>query len=201
MKQRGAAVLFLITLALSGQGATIVDLGEGFARSINDAGQVAGFEMFPTGFVPTKAYVYRDGQIIPLMQTQSDAAAINQKGQVVGTYMVNNQSHAFLFSDGALTDIIWGWLTTANGLNDLGQVVGFYMYPPGTCDRRDGCTYSAHAYMWYRGTFTDLNTFLPHGGGPEWVLAYAYGINNQGMICGAGSVNGSEILHGFLLIP
>src|ERR1700682_2490795 len=57
--------------------------------------------------------------------TGTFAAGINNAGQVVGTYVLNGQVHAFLRdSDGSLSyfDVPDAVSTAANGINDSGQI-------------------------------------------------------------------------------
>jgi len=67
----------------------------------------------------------------------STASAINNWGQIVGTSTTTNGEHAFLYQDGTMTDLndlvrlthISGppgflTLTSADGINDRGQIVG-----------------------------------------------------------------------------
>lgn len=65
--------------------------------------------------------------VTPVAGPGSWASDINSAGQVAGTMPVSDSQHAFLFSNGMLTDI--GALaampyTSAARMNDLGQVVG-----------------------------------------------------------------------------
>lgn len=63
------------------------------------------------------------------------ATDINNTGQIVGENSLpgQNTSHAFLYSDGVMTDLNllpeiqeagWSFLRTASSINDHGQVVG-----------------------------------------------------------------------------
>ena len=70
---------------------------------------------------------------------------------------------------------------------DAGQVTG-------TAQLADG---TAHAFLWERGTMTDLNARIPAGGG--WVLNTALGINAAGQIAGVGTLGGQP--RGYLLTP
>src|SRR5260221_10401068 len=61
--------------------------------------------------------------------TGTFAQGINKSGQVVGTYLLNGQTHAFLReSEGSFTyiDVPDAVSTAANGINDGGQICGTY---------------------------------------------------------------------------
>jgi probable HAF family extracellular repeat protein len=53
------------------------------------------------------------------------------------------------------------------------------------------------AFIWSRGTMTDLNTLIPKHAGV--ILYSANGINDSGQIACSGAINGQT--HGFLLTP
>jgi probable HAF family extracellular repeat protein len=73
--------------------------------------------------------------------------------------------------------------TTANGINDRGQVVGEYLDADG----------AIHGYLWDKGRFTSFD-------GPDGTGAALFDINDRGQIVGAyRDPIDPEILHGFLL--
>src|SRR4051812_964752 len=59
---------------------------------------------------------------------------LNNSGQVVGYQSLGDAYHAFLYANGALTDIgtLGGATSVANAINDLGQVVGSSFDASGT---------------------------------------------------------------------
>jgi len=74
--------------------------------------------------------------------TSSSANDINNNGQVVGwAYTSSNNQHAFLYSNGTMTDLNslidpnadWT-LTAANAINDNGWIVGYGTNPVGQTD-------------------------------------------------------------------
>src|SRR2546426_1157699 len=71
--------------------------------------------------------------------------------------------------------------TAANGINDTGQIVGWY---------EDGSG-GLHSFLYSGGTYTTLDHPLATG------YTVATGINNKGQIVGYYA-NGSSSLHGFL---
>ena len=101
----------------------------------------------------------------------SDATAINNRGQVVGTVATPQGNHAFVYDNSAMSDL--GTLPNgSNGIaysiNDSGQVVG-------------GALTSAnewHACLFGSSTVTDLGTL------PDDNISVARAINNNGLIAG-----------------
>ena len=95
----------------------------------------------------------------------ADVTHINDSGQVVGI----SANHAFLWENGVMIDLgtLGGDFSLANGINDLGQVVG------------ESNTFGGetHAFLWDHGTMSDLGT--------SGETSSAHGINNQGEIVGA----------------
>ena len=81
------------------------------------------------------------------------AGGVNQRGDVCGTSMAPNglSEHAFLFSDGVLTDAHTGWDTYSWGeaLTDDRAVLGY----------SNVSNLVLHAFRWHAGVVTDL-----HGG-------------------------------------
>jgi probable HAF family extracellular repeat protein len=132
----------------------IYDLGTlggdfGGAAAINDLGEIVGSST-TTSNAETHAFVYRNGTMTDLgtlggtqsigyspPQGYSSALAINNWGVIVGTSSTTNGNDAFLYRNGTMTDLndlvtltyINGpagflELTSANGINDRGQIVG-----------------------------------------------------------------------------
>ncbi len=124
----------------------------------------------------------------------SGANAINASGQITGVAYTNgtsNYDHAFLYSNGKMTDLgtLGGQnVSVGTGINDSGQVVG-YAYAS------NGLT----AFVDSNGTMTDLNSLISPSCG--MTLLEATGINDAGQIIGWGTTNVNDVTQGFLLTP
>jgi RHS repeat-associated protein len=167
-----------------------------FAFGINNSLQVAGTSLLVDNAV-THAFLWQDKVISDLNEIQvdangwelSDAHGINDYGNIVGWGLVNNQEHAFLFSNGGvvidLGVLTGGTNSYALGLNNSNQVVGASSTASGN-----------HAVVWLDGNISDLNDSLNVSG---WELREACGINDLGQIVGWGTINGQR--RAFLLTP
>src|ERR687898_2708347 len=70
--------------------------------------------------------------------------------------------------------------SSALGINDAGQVVGYSGIPDG----------SLHAFLYSDNQIYDLNTLISASSG--WVLEDATAINTSGQIVGEGRINGQS---------
>jgi probable HAF family extracellular repeat protein len=101
---------------------------------------------------------------------QSSATAISPGGRIVGWSYGPNGLSAFLWQDGTMLDIhSLGVMSSAQGVNDAGQVVGQFVI--------DTTTWETHAFLWQNGVMTDLN---PLGASHSVAL----GINANGQVVG-----------------
>jgi probable HAF family extracellular repeat protein len=114
------------------------------------------------------------------------AEDINNEGQVVGfANMPNGNHHAFIYSNGTMTDLgtLGGSNSVAYGINSHGQVVG----------EATTSTGDFHAFLYSDGMMTDLGT-LPGGFGST-----GYAINSIGQVVGTSNENSvSGLYHAFL---
>jgi probable HAF family extracellular repeat protein len=121
----------------SGGSFTTIDApGASFTRlfSINDSGQIIGIS---NGVF--FSFLYSDGSFTRIDDVpgaspgSTRASAINNSGQIVGSYFDSTGNHSFLFSDGSFTTIdVLNHNSIAEGINDSGQIVGYYFDSTGT---------------------------------------------------------------------
>jgi probable HAF family extracellular repeat protein len=183
---------------------------DSWAAAINEGGQVVGWSYVNSTpnanngdtcapNVPTQdPFLWQDGRMIDLgtfggtcgyvgSAAAPGGGAINSRGQVIGTSnLAGNQSHhAFLWNEGALTDLgtLGGNNAEAYWINGAGDIVG-------RADVR-GPKQNHHGFLWKNGVMTDLG--VPHG----QPCSTAIDINAKGQIilstgiCGVGGGPGS----------
>jgi uncharacterized membrane protein len=112
--------------------------------------------------------------------TFTGAGTINNRGQIVGSYIDVSGFHGFLLDKGTFTtiDVPGATSTEAGGINARGQIVGFYSEASG----------AEHGYLLDKGTFTMIDV-------PGATFTEANGINARGQIVGDyGDAGGT---HGF----
>jgi len=145
---------------------------------INDAGFIVS-GVIQNGVYFPAIYDSRGGQITTLGSLggvttfgfSGVATSINDVGQAVGySYLDATNHHAFIYSDGLMTDIgSFGGNSAALDINHDGHVVGF---------ASDSAGY-AHAFVYRDGMMSEINPF----GGPNNEGA-AEAISNQGKVVG-----------------
>lgn len=165
----------------------VVDLGSlggnaGFARGLNDEGQVTGNSRTGTTTLPLVAYAWSDGEMteigtLPASNAFSRGYAINNAGVVVGE-SDNNRSRAFRWQAGTLTDLgtLGGASAVAHGINNPGQIVG--ASSNGTTSR---------PFIWSKGEMRDLGTVA----GGDATPGRAWDVNARGDVVGNSRAVGS----------
>jgi len=154
---------------------------------INESGQVVGEIGAKSGPYDTDAVLWQNGNVTNLGALggkDSAAAAINDRGQVVGradtprNFWEDMQYwHAFLWQKGRMRDLgtLGGRESHAQAINERGQVVG----RSDTARLADGFVRSL-GFIWERGKMRDL--------GLRFRSTYPAVINDRGQV--VGSVDG-----------
>ena len=170
--------LFLFLSAVSAQAATWTTIDvpgskDGQAFGINNAGDIVGY--YNDGVKYLHGYLLRGGNfttIVPPGGGGSLATGVNDAGYIVGYFeFVNDpaRTHGFLFDGTNYTVLDFpgsNGSTIAWGINNAGEVVGFYY---------DGQT--NHGFRWSNGVYTTVDP-------PDSPFTQLYGINNFGQIVG-----------------
>jgi len=142
---------------------------------INNSGQVVGALDFGDGGARRRAFVWQNGTVVRLRSPgiSSNAAAINDRGEITGGYMIEIErgSRAVRWYRGTLTDL--GLLPHGDAgggvsINDRGQILGTSNVSPHSMEQG--------TFIWWRGRLHDLAP-----AGVPASVAYALAeINNRG---------------------
>jgi len=163
----------------------IVDLGTlggsySSARSINEAGQIAGESSFTPGNSDYHGFLFASGAMTDLGSlgdSYSTGDRINAAGAVAGIYQLEFQSHAYLYSHGVMTDLVPGMLSyvspTSVMVNAAGHVSGSFR------------TDATHSFLWRDGVALDLGNL---GGG----FSDAAAVNDADQVVGDSTVASGE---------
>ncbi len=181
---------------------------DGAATAINDLGQAVGIsgtcDQAVGRFTAAHAVIWQDRTVMEIPTfggiSWNTPQAINNRGQVVGFANLPGDTNGqfqpmgFIWSKrSGLTKIqpLPGDTNTfANGINDLGVVVGLSL---------NSSTGAERAIIWVNGKTMDLNSFLP-ANSPLYLLA-ANDIDDRGDIVGQALVQGTSQAPAFLAIP
>ena len=161
-----------------------------WCMDINQRGDMVGYRVGPTN----QAFLLSAGQyydihaaLQPAGATVSIAMGINSRGDIVGDYWAGTQEHGMLLRKGELItiDLPGHVMTHPRGINDGGDIVGFYMTtwtPPSPWQ----------AFLLYKdGTLVEAQY-------PGSTRSALYGINERGDAVGEyDDASGSR--HGYLL--
>jgi probable HAF family extracellular repeat protein len=177
-------------------GGVVTDLGvlPGYAVSdavgINASGVVAATATATLQGGATRAFVWASGQRTDLGEipgapagASSQAFAINDAGEVVGTAQGLAGSVAFAWQGGPMMELAYqnGWVPEA--INTSGDIVG---------------RTSNRAVLWSGGVGADLTALIDPTG--HWTLSDAVGVNDAGQIAAIGT-NQLGQTRGLLLTP
>jgi len=176
------------------------------AYAISDNGAIAGTAAI-SGDGVRRPVLLRGRQLDVIDQSaggpEGAAFDVNSKGVAVGISSILDGA-AFLWSNGQQS-----LLGTLNGPVEfgLGGYKGYHhsvalavnerAQAVGTANVSDRGHQDLHAFIWERGTLTDLNRLVDNASG--WILLEARGINARGQICGVGLRDGKR--RAFLLTP
>ena len=162
-------------------------------QDINKRGQIAT-GVYRNGVYVPALYDSRTGRIKTLGSFggvfggifNGEAFSVNDRGQVVGySYLDSLNRHAFLYSDGALTDLgSFGGYSAALAINSSGDIEGF------SSDTVNGYP---HAFVFREGVMIEINPF----GGPN-NESIARGINDRRQVVGEGLVATGDAFNGFI---
>ncbi|MEY2497528.1 MAG: hypothetical protein QOD12_1084 [Verrucomicrobiota bacterium] len=184
-------------------------LNRSIASSINDRGDIAGSYVYETQNFNDHLRPFRlsaEGQmtLIPTLGgTYIQNVVMNSSGDVAGSSTMPFapasvfQTHAFLFRNGALSDIdvLNSGESVATAMNNHGDVVGYFE----AANFASWQSTVGNAFLYHNGAMYDLNWLLD-GSGDGWLLHFANSINDNGWIVGQGWRHGDH-LEPFLAIP
>jgi hypothetical protein len=177
-----------------------IRLGDGYGTAINDSGLAIG-----TGLDGFATLYSEHGQrslgSFVARNSYSYGYAINNLGVAVGmaAYVVPNNpqgffQHAFVTSADGLRDlgvppgnVFSTTILAAYGINDLDEIVGYYL--PGAPVGVIADPGPPTAFIYHDGIIRNLNDYLPPNSG--WTLVSAAAINNCGDIVGQGIFAGA----------
>jgi uncharacterized membrane protein len=158
---------------------------------INDLGDTAGFYVDNNdvnhGFLRTNGVF---STVDFPNTTFNQVLGLNNTGQAVGYFMTGNQQTAYVFNPNLppmtqfapVPNLPPGASAQATGINDNGQISGFFMPSTTTAD----------GFLWSAGKLTTLSF-------PGAAMTEALGLNNQGQVVGFYQENSEiPILHGFI---
>jgi hypothetical protein len=155
---------------------------------INDLGQIVGDYLDSSGVyhgfeVSDKKFTTIDVPFAGAAGT--NAEAINNSGEIVGSWSDGGITQGFTLIDGTYTSLNYPGAdyTFAFDVNDEGDIVGSYASPDSN---------GSQCYLLSGGTYTSIS--VP---GAAWTEGIA--INDAGVIVGYYGTSGSSVIQGFVL--
>jgi len=164
-----------------------------FPRSINSSGETAGFYQTDPGGVRHAFVRHADGTftIFDLQYSVGTVAqAIDNRGEIVGTFVVNDAVHAFIgHKDGTSTpfDPPGSYDTAPQAMNARGDIVGYYEDIRGVF-----CAFARYQ----DGRFDTFK--VPEASTAEGEGTYGISINQNGEIVGYYNKGPYHATHGFM---
>lgn len=170
------------------QSASVANLT--YYTGINNSGVIAGYTVainWTNPVVSFEGFLYSGGiytYINVPSATSTIVDGLNNSGEVVGFYQLNNLDNGFLYSNGTYTtfNVPSAQATNLYGINNEDQIVGTYY---------DGSI--TQGFLYSNGNFTTINDPSAGGAGDTVPL----GINDEGQIVGYYTDSNGHT-HGFL---
>lgn len=177
------------TYAALYSGGSIANLGSfggnvGYARSLNDAGQVVGVSTTASG--DFHGFLYSGGSLVDL-GAGANAISLNARGDVVGQLSIAGGYTGFVYRNGSITqlgNLGSGDVGVAWDINDHGKIVGESSLSP-------ELHAPFHPFLYKNGRLIDLGTLADRENNAARV------INNAGRIAGYSEADGGG-LHAFV---
>lgn len=177
------------TYAALYSGGSIANLGSfggnvGYARSLNDAGQVVGVSTTASG--DFHGFLYSGGSLVDL-GAGANAISLNARGDVVGQLSIAGGYTGFVYRNGSITqlgNLGSGDVGLAWDINDHGKIVGESSLSP-------ELHAPFHPFLYKNGRLIDLGTLADRENNSARV------INNAGRIAGYSEADGGS-LHAFV---
>jgi probable HAF family extracellular repeat protein len=148
-----------------------------FAYAINDQDQVVGFYTGAGCSQSTCGFLYSKGKFSTIecaLEDSTDVFDISNKGEIIGTYSDSGQPsvNGFIWEGNSscfdVVDPNNAGTTQAEGVNDSGEIVGFY----------DDASGNDHGFSYLNAAYTTIDC-------PGETGTLLFGINDSGVMVGA----------------